>query len=92
MKMSEAATIRAMCKHCAMWQMAEIKGPVEIGAKKRGTCIMVPPTPFPKYNNMGEPVAQFHLRPTPKEDEVCGMFTPHPDVLAAANGGTSVSA
>jgi hypothetical protein len=71
--------VEARCGNCACWVRQVPTGPVEIGAPGRGLCWAAPPTPFPKIDpRTGNVIAQFHLRPTPMENEQCALFTPHP--------------
>lgn len=81
--MSSEKVLNAICGNCAMWQVQAMSGPVEIGAARRGICNMLPPTPFPKFDNTGRIIGQLDLRSQPKETSVCGMFTPHPDAVKA---------
>lgn len=73
--------VEVKCSNCACWIEQQAAGPVEIGAKKRGLCWAMPPSPFPRIDpRTGNIIGQFHLRPTPMEDEQCAMFQTRPDV------------
>lgn len=76
------AVIEGCCKNCVAWRLLAPTGPVEVGAKSRGVCFGVPPTPVALYGKNGRVTGQTVLRACPAEDDMCLLFQARPDLIA----------
>ena len=79
-----AKVIEGRCGNCVAWHPADAVGPVTIGATKRGTCHMLPPTPHPVYDTKGGIVGQRNFWPGMREDDMCLSFAPRQGIAEGA--------
>jgi hypothetical protein len=70
------AAIEGKCGNCAAWYPILRDGPRVIGAKPRGQCMMLPPTPHPIVDRMGRITGQRNFYVSMREDQFCFQFVP----------------
>lgn len=74
--------LEGICGNCLFWAPVELKGPVQIGGPRRGSCYGAPATPIPQYDRNGSIVGQLDMRPCPASDtRMCALFIPRPLTL-----------
>lgn len=79
--MTTQSEIEIVCGNCVAWRPVAAQGVVDIGIPRRGICMGVPPTPYPKFDRLGNLAGQLDLRPCPTADNGCLLFQPRPDLI-----------